>query len=142
MKAFTVLASLVLLGCSGLGPNYMVNLHSQLGEQKEMTVRFDGELVCSSRVSRGTHVGCGPVSSIPREATVTWAVPFEWRTPDKDRHLSGAALSANVPAWFTTGDAVVFTITENQELNVFFECHRMNTSCVGVSPIQVPSYKQ
>lgn len=142
MKMFIVAGLLVLTGCASLSlvvSRYMVELKSQLPQARDLAVRFDGKYVCSFGVSKGGSAGCGPLSILPKIATATWAPRG---SSNEQRRSASVRLAGNAPAWFSNGDAVVFTVTANQDLRVTFECHRMSKACAGIAPVAAPVLMQ
>src|SRR6185437_13064038 len=106
-----------LSGCASVAllvSHYMIGMRSQLSEARDMTVRFDGKVVCGARVSKGAVADCGPISYLPSIATVSWKIsPFEWAATDRQRHSAVVRVNGHVPPWFTNGDAIVFMLLQD-----------------------------
>ena len=146
MRAIALLSLFALSGCASVAllvSHYMIGMRSQLSEARDMTVRFDGKVVCGARVSKGAVADCGPISYLPSIATVSWKIsPFEWAATDRQRHSAVVRVNGHVPPWFTNGDAIVFTITKSHGLSVAFDCERLSRACVGVPQVQLPVQMQ
>jgi hypothetical protein len=117
MKSWLLLAVLWMSAGDAATTGYFIKLESEAEYRAEVVLQFGDHTFGPQQVRKHGGATYGPMSSrVPGEVKITW------RLADGPEHTEVVKLSEQVPEEFEANDAIVFRMTADQRMGVFFSC--------------------